>query len=553
MKAAATIRSKLRLPYQPRQLSGDVFGGLTTAATVLPVSLAYGVATGLGPVAGIYGSIVVGLFASIFGGSAARIAFPAAAMVVGMIVVLTQHASDAAEAFTIVMLAGLIQVALGVLRIGRFVTYTPYSMIAGFTSGIGIAIIIIQTLPFLGVASAPGGLLGIIRSWPQAVLSLNLHAVVVGLVVLAICVFWPRRFRRFAPEPLVALIVGTALAALWLRDAPVIGQLPTALPALQLPVLSAGLLVSAIQPALTLALIGSINSLVACLVADSLTRARHKPNRELIGQGIANVAAGVLGALPGAGSTSGTTVNIRAGGSSPVSGVLCALVLLALILGLGQIAEPIPLAALAAILIKTGWDIIDWRLIARIRYVQRDYLLVMLLTLCVTVFVDLVTAIVLGLIVAGFARAREAERLELGRVISVPVLDRAFFSGAADTDDADRFSARVGLVDLRGQFSFASANELAWRVGADIEEHEVVIFDFSNTVHMDDSAALVMERLITAAGATNTECIVMNLSGPVADTLKSLNVFRRLPEERFVNGLDDARELAKTLLNEVVL
>ena len=548
MKAAATIRSKLRLPYRPRQLSGDVFGGLTTAATVLPVSLAYGVATGLGPVAGMYGSIVVGLFASIFGGSAARIAFPAAAMVVGMIVVLTQHASNAAEAFTIVMLAGLIQVALGVLRIGRFVTYTPYSMIAGFTSGIGITIIIIQTLPFLGVASAPGGLLGIIRSWPEAVLSLNLHAVAVGLVALAICVFWPRRFRRFAPEPLVALIVSTALAVLWLRDAPVIGQLPTALPTLQLPVLSAGLLVSAIQPALTLALIGSINSLVACLVADSLTRARHKPNRELIGQGIANVAAGVLGALPGAGSTSGTTVNIRAGGSSPVSGALCALVLLALILGLGEIAEPIPLAALAAILIKTGWDIIDWRLIARIRYVQRDYLLVMLLTMCVTVFVDLVTAIVLGLIVAGFARARESERLELGRVISVPVLDLAFFAGG--DADVDQFSARVGLVDLRGQFSFASANELAWRVGADIEEHEVVIFDFSNTVHMDDSAALVMERLITAAGLTSTECVVLNLSGSVADTLKSLNVFRRLPEERFVNGLDDARELARNLLDD---
>ena len=314
--------------------------------------------------------------------------------------------------------------------------------------------------------------------------------------------------------------------------------------------LSASLLASSIQPALTLALIGCVNSLVACLVADTLTRTRHRPNRELVGQGIANVAAGFLGALPGAGSASGTTVNVRAGGSSPVSGALCALVLLALILGLGEIAEPIPLAALAAILIKTGWDIIDWRLITRIRYVQRDYLLVMLLTLCVTVFVDLVTAIVLGLIVAGFARARESERLELGRVISVPVLDRAFFAGAADADDADRFQARVGLVDLRGQFSFASANELAWRVGSDIEEHEVVIFDFSNTVHMDDSAALVMERLITAAAATNTECIVLNLAGPVSDTLKSLNVFRRLPEERFVNDLDGARELARTLLRE---
>ena len=544
------IHRKLRGTYQTRQLSGDVFGGFTAAATVLPVALAYGVATGLGPVAGMYGAIVVGLVASVLGGSAARIAFPTAAMVVGMMVVLTQHARSPAEAFTIVMLAGLIQIVLGVLRIGRFVTYTPYSMIAGFTSGIGIIIMLLQTLPFLGVAPVRGGLIGIIRAWPEAVLALNLHAVVVGVVALAICAFWPRRFRRFAPEPLVALVVGTALAALWLRDAPVIGQLPTGLPTLQPPVLSVTLLVSSIQPALTLALIGSVNSLVTCLVADSLTRTRHQPNRELVGQGIANVAAGALGALPGAGSTSGTTVSIRAGGSSRISGVLCALALLALILGLGEIAEPIPLAALAAILIKTGWDIIDWRLIARIRYVQRDYLLVMLLTLCVTVFVDLVTAIVLGLIVAGFARARESERLELGRVISVPVLDRAFFSDAVDATEDDQFLARVGLVDLRGQFSFASANELAWRIGADIEEHEVVIFDFSNTVHMDDSAALVMERLITAAAATDTECIVLNLAGPVADTLRSLNVFRRLPEERFVNGLDEARELAQTLLGD---
>ena len=544
------VFDKLRLSYHPRQLSGDVFGGLTTAATVLPVSLAYGVAAGLGPVAGMYGAIVVGLCASVFGGSAARIAFPTAAMTVAMMVVLTQHAMSLAEAFTIVMLAGIIQIALGVLRIGTFVTYTPYSMVAGFTSGIGIIIIVIQTLPFLGVESVRGGgVLGIMSAWPEAVLGLYPHALIVGVVSLGICVFWPRRLRRYLPEPLVALIVGTVLAATLLRDAPMIGELPTGLPTLQLPVLSASLLASSIQPALTLALIGCVNSLVACLVADTLTRTRHRPNRELVGQGIANVAAGFLGALPGAGSASGTTVNVRAGGSSPVSGALCALVLLALILGLGEIAEPIPLAALAAILIKTGWDIIDWRLITRIRYVQRDYLLVMLLTLSVTVFVDLVTAIVLGLIVAGFARARESERLELGRVISVPVLDRAFFAGAADAEDADRFQARVGLVDLRGQFSFASANELAWRVGSDIEEHEVVIFDFSNTVHMDDSAALVMERLITAAAATNTECIVLNLAGPVSDTLKSLNVFRRLPEERFVNGLDEARELAQTLLN----
>jgi len=205
---------------------------------------------------------------------------------------------------------------------------------------------------------------------------------------------------------------------------------------------------------------------------------------------------------------------------------------------------------LAGILIKTGWDIIDWRLITRVRHVRWDYLLVMLLTLLLTVFVDLITAIVVGLIIGGFARARRSEQRELGRVISAPLLDSQFLAEDSRSADGDRFEARVGLLHLRGEFSFASANELAWLVGADIEGHEVVIFDFSDTVDMDDSAALVMERLIDAAAASNTECIVLNLSGSVARNLRSLNVLRRVPPERFVHSLDEAREIARRILTD---
>ena len=543
-----TRRLPVRLSYSPRTLSGDLFGGVTTAATVLPMAMAYGIASGLGPVAGMYGAIIVGFCASVFGGTQARIAYSSAAMTVGMMIVLTQHATSLSEAFTIVMLAGVIQIALGLLRVGRFINYTPYSMIAGFTSGIGLMIIIIQTLPFMGAPAEPGGLLGIIRVWPSAVAGMNLHAVIVGAASLAVCVFWPRRLARYAPGPLAALVIGTALAALWLHDAPTIGKLPQGLPTLYMPELEPDLLVSALQPALTLALIGSVNSMVASLVADTLTRTRHKPNREIFGQGIANLCAGALGAPPGAGAPSGTTVNIRAGGTTPVSGVTCAAVLLALVLGLGWVAGPIPVATLSGILIKVGWDIIDWRLVTRVRHVQQEYLLVMLLTLVLTVFVDLITAIAIGLIVAGFARARTREQRELGQVISVPLLERGFFADNSADDEVDQFQARVGLVDLRGEFSFASANELAWMVGADIRQHEVVIFDFTNTVHMDDSAALTIERLVDAAAAAKTECIVLNLSGSVEQTLRSLNVFRRLPEGRFVDDLDGARELAGELL-----
>ena len=540
----------MRLDYDLRRFSGDIFGGVTTAATVLPMALAYGVATGLGPLAGMYGAIVVGSCTAVFGGTPARISYVSAAMAVAMMVVLDQHAESPTEAFTIVMLAGLMQIVLGILRIGRFITYTPYSMIAGFTSGIGIIIILIQTLPFLGADAAPGGLFGIFRAWPDAVIGANLHAVIIGAVSLAICVFWPRQLGRYVPGPLPAVICGTLLGAFWLKGAPAIGTLPQGLPNIQLPEYAPNVLLSAVQPALTLALIGSINSLVTSLVADSLTRTRHKSNRELVGQGIGNIAAGALGALPGAGATSGTTVNIRSGGNSPVSGVVCAGVLLALVLGLGWVAGPVPLAALSGVLIKAGWDIIDRRLVARVRHVRREYLVVMLFTMILTVFVDLITAIILGLIMAGFARARQSEQRELGSVISVPILDSEFFGETADGTQEDIFRARVGLLDLRGQFSFASASQLAWMVGTDIEEHQVVIFDFSNTVDMDDSAALVMERLFDAAAATHTECIVLNLSGPVASNLRSFNVFRRIPDERFVNSLDEARELAGRLLED---
>ena len=545
----------MRISYSTRTLSGDIFGGVTAAVVALPVALAFGVASGLGPIAGIYSAIAVGFFAAVFGGTPSQISGPTGPMTIAMAVIVTQHANSLPEAFTIVMLAGLLQIALGVLRIGSFVAYTPYSVISGFMSGIGIIIITIQVLPFIGVSAVSGGPLNSIRAWPDAVARLNVDALVVGAVALAVNVFWPGRLRRFLPAPLAALIAGTLLAFIWFSTAPVIGAVPTGLPELQWPELAPGILIGFLQPAFILALLGSIDSLLTSLVADALTRTAHNPNRELVGQGIGNVAAGLVGGLPGAGATMGTVVNIRAGGRTPVSGVLRSAVLLALVLEIGGITEPIPHAVLAGILMKVGWDIIDWRFLTRIRHIRRDYLVIMVLTLILTVFVGLITAVALGLIAAGIARAKESERLELDSVVSVPLLDQAFLPDQAAALDeigaaeADSYQAQVGLVALRGRFSVASANELARVIGADIQEHEVVIFDFSRTTHMDDSAALVMEQLIGSAAEENTECVVMSLSDSVAKTLNSIGVFDHVPEERFVGSLNEARVLVQRLLD----
>ena len=539
-----------RINYDLKTLRGDVFGGITAAVVGLPVALAFGVASGLGAVAGIYGAIAVGFFAAVFGGTRSQISGPTGPMAVAMAVVVATHADSLPGAFTIVIMAGLIQILLGVLRVGRFVAYTPYSVISGFMSGIGIIIILLQTLPFLGASIAEGGPLGAVRAWPDVITDVNFSALAIAAVTLGVGVFWPAQLKKFLPATLAALVAGTLLGLLWLTNTPTIGEVPTGLPSWKLPDLAVGVLAGAVQPALIIALLGSIDSLLTSLVADSMTRTRHNPDRELAGQGIGNVIAGFIGGLPGAGATMGTVVNIRAGGRTQVSGVLRAAILLGLVLGLGRYVESIPHAALAGILMKVGWDIIDWRFITRIHRVQREHLFVMFITLGLTVFLDLVTAVAIGLIAAAMASAKQFERLELDSVVSVPLLDRSFLASKeqADAEQTSDFSARVGLVALRGSFSVASANKLINTISVDIRDHEVVILDFSDTVYMDDSAALVVEQLIDSAMAEDTGCIVMALEGRPAVTLRALNVLRRVPEDQFVKTLDEARDIARRML-----
>ena len=533
-----------------RSFKGDLFGGITAAVVGLPVALAFGEASGLGALAGIYGAIAVGFFAAVFGGTRSQISGPTGPMAVAMAVVVTLHADNLAAAFTIVIMAGLFQVLLGLVGIGRFIAFTPYSVISGFMSGIGIIIILLQTLPFMGMPVAEGGPIGSIKGWGEGIANFNTAAFAIAAVTLAVGILWPARLRRILPPTLVALGVGTMMGVLWLTDVPVIGLVPTGLPTPQLPDLSPNILAGAITPALTIAMLGSIDSLLTSLIADSMTRTQHKANRELIGQGIGNMAAGFLGGLPGAGATMGTVINIRAGGRTPVSGVIRAGILLTLVLGLAKYVEVIPHACLAGILLKVGWDIIDWRFLRRIVHVQREHLVVMATTLLLTVFVDLVTAVAIGLIAAGMATSRQFERLQLDSVVSVPLLDSIFFKGAyrAGTIEMDDYSAQVGMVSLRGAFTVASSQKLISTISRDVSEHEVVIFDFTSTAYMDDSAALVVEELVDVAWNEDTKCIVMGLSGQPEMTMRALNALKHIPEDHFADDMDGAREIAARLL-----
>ncbi len=531
-------------------LRGDVLGGVTAAVVGLPVALAFGLAAGLGPAAGIYGAISVGFFAAVFGGTRSLISGPTGSMTVAMAVIVTAHADNIGEAFTIVIMAGLIQILFGLLKIGRYVTYTPYSVISGFMTGVGVIIILVQTLPFLGAPVAAGGPIETLRNISNVFEHFEASALGIAAITLAVALLWPKRFQRHLPSILVALVIGTVLGVFWLTDAPTIGVVPTDLPTFHLPEIDPDLLIRSIEPAMVIALVGSVDTLLTALVGDSMTRTRHDANRELLAQGIGNVFTGLIRGLPGSGATPSTVANIRAGGSTFVAGVVAVGILVVLVLALGDVVASIPNAALAGILVKVALDTIDWRFVTRMHRVQREHLVVMLLTLGLTVFLDLVAAVAVGMIAAAVTSARQFERLEMDSVISVPLLDRTFFGVKEKETDGDRFSARVGLVSLRGTFTVASSSKLIDTIGGDIRDHEVVILDFTETVYVDDSAALVVEQLVDTAITQDTHCIVMGLAGMPERNLSALNVLKRVPADQIVRDRDEARDTAARLLAE---
>ena len=536
--------------YSLQSLRGDVLGGLMSALVVLTPSVAFGVVAGLDATSGIYAAAVVGLFVGVFERSRPQMGDVSSVTAIPMAVVVATYADSLAKALTIVMLAGLMQLALGLLRLARFVAYTPYSVIAGFTSGVGVLIIVSMVRSFLGQSVWLARPATAVREWPDAFATFDPAALAIGAVTLTVALGWPKRLRAKVPPMLAGLAAGTLLSVVWLSDVATLADLPTGLPELAAPVLSPSFLAEAVTPALTIALLSTVRALLSIFATDAQTRTQLDPDRSLVTLGAGNIAAGMVGGLAGHQSFIPTMIAVRSGATTRVAVVVRSLVLVGIVLGLARYLAYLPHAALAGVLVIFGWQLIDWRFFARLHRVQREHLLIMLTTLGIMLFVDLVTAVAVGLIVAGMIGARQFERLQLDSVVSVPLLDQVFLAEqSVATAEIAPYSARTGIVKLRGSFTVASSSKLIRTIGDDIVGHHVVILDFSETDYIDDSAALVIERLIDTAAAEGVRCIVVALDGAPAATLESLNVLRRIPAEHRVASLDEAREATRRLLD----
>lgn len=498
-------------------LRGDFTGGLTAGIVALPLALALGVASGLGPMAGLYGAIAVGFFAALFGGTPAQISGPTGPMVVVLAGLFASLSGDVSLIFTAVILAGIFQIVFGVLGVGQYIRLVPYPVISGFMSGIGAIIIILQLGRLLG-HEPPGGTIGALTYLPTALADINFATLALGLGTLVIAYKWPPQLGKFVPGALAALIIGT-LVSLAL-SVPILGDIPTGLPSLHLPVFDQSKALLILEAAFILAVLGAIDSLLTSLVADNMTRTRHDSNKELIGQGIGNTFAGLIGGIAGAGATMRTVVNIRSGGKYNISGMVHALVLLAIVLGLSPLAAQIPHAVLAGILVKVGLDIIDWSYLKRAHKGPRWDFGLMIMVLALTVFVDLITAVGVGVVFAALAYVKQIAQLQIEELKKIP----ESLNDPKENELLESLKDKVSIFSFGGPLSFGAAADLGHHVRERVKPgSKVTILDFSRVPLMDVSAAMAVDTVTSDALAAGRQLVICGANADINKVLEGVN------------------------------
>ena len=513
------LRNAHRPPYTPATCWGDLRAGITLSVSYIPTAMALGFISGVGPIAGLWCGVFVGIVAALCGGTRALVSGPSAALAVVTATLVAGNGFTLPELAVVIVMAGAIQVALGLVGVGRFVSYIPHIVLTGFMSGIGVLLL-----------------------WTQMrkLVDLGMSDLVVAGCGVALLAAWPARVGKYLPPALAVIAVGWLMSR-FIPGVEPLGPVPTGLPAPVLAAPSLEFLAKAIGPAVIVALISSVYSLMLALTTDTLTGSQHNPNRELFGLGLGNVAAGIVGVLPGSANVA-TMVSLRFGGKTVVAGIICHVIVAGVVLGFASYVAPLPLAALSAIVMLVGWRIIDFSFLSKIRGVDIRHTTVMLVTMGLTIFVDPLFAILLGVIAANVVNAAQLEILELDSVVSTPLLDATF--GA----DTDAYEARIGLLAFRGTFTVSSSRKLIQSIGRDIRDHEVVIFDLSDTTHVDDSSAHLLALLLDRAKQTDTEIVACGLTDRIRGTLYAFGVLDRIPRDRLVETQKDARELAWALL-----
>lgn len=573
---------------ETNNIKGDIFGGITAGIVALPLALAFGIqafggvndpsAASMGALAGLVGATMLGFFAALFGGTHSQISGPTGPMTVVAATLISGVWASSNGSISSVLISmalaglfcGLFQILFGIIKLGKYVRYIPYPVLSGFMSGIGVIIILQQLYPLVGLKGT-GTMIDLVMGIPSAVSDgISITALLLGLGTIAIIELFPLVTKK-VPATLVALIVMTVVSLFCNMDEKlIIGNIPSGLP---LPFFAnanvdlAGInwltvLKASLIPGLTLAGLGSIDTLLTSVVADNITKTKHNSNQELIGQGIGNAIAGLFCGLPGAGATMRTVVNVKSGGRTQISGMVHALLLLAILLGLGGLVKYVPLSVLAGILITVGWGIIDFKGFKDLLRIPRADAVVLIVVFLVTVFVDLLTAVGIGMVIACVLFMKRASDLVEGGYSSSTMTSSDLHKGLPNPGEAnfdktkpwqdeggitDEMRQHIYIQRLNGPIFFGTINKFK-EVMEDVPDHaKVVIIRMKLVSFMDQSGLYAMETAIKDLQARGILVLMTIIQPQPMYMLKTLHVIPAvIPEEHTFKTF----ELCVSFLNE---
>ena len=527
-------------------LKGDASGGVIAAIVALPQALAFGVATGIGAIAGIWGAIILSFVSGVFGPNTPLISGPTGPCTIALATIIVQHSFDLNAVFLILLMAALIQLAISLTKASDIVKYVPYPVISGFMNGVGFILIVMQLNPLLGHDVMPT-VNQTLLALPASLADINFSALFLGILTLFICFVVPKSWSRYFPAQLAALIVCTVISVVFGMDVERISGISLELPAFHLPEAGVKLLMDYFPYALILAIVASSESLLTSLVADSLTKKPSNTRRIVLSQGLGNLCCALSGSLYGAAATMRTAAAIKNGATTRISTIISTCILLAILLKFGALASMIPLAVLAGILIKIGYDIIDTKFLKVVKFAPRDDLYVLGLVFLLTVFYNLIFAVAAGIVLASLLYAkRVADRTNLG-VKEVYDSEIMKIEKKLEKD----YKHKIRVVHINGQFFFGSATQIVSQFD-ELLGTKYLILNYESDSELDISAVFALEDIIIRLQDQKIKVLLVIHCEAILKQLTNLKIKDQIGSELVFYREEDAIEHAKTLLKQKI-
>jgi len=535
--------------YSAKQFSADAIAGVIVGIVALPLAIAFAIASGVPPERGLYTAIIAGFLISALGGSRVQIGGPTGAFVVIVYGIVQKYGYDGLVVATI--MAGVFLIILGVARLGSVIKFIPHPLVVGFTSGIALIIFSAQMRDLFGlkIASVPADFIYKWREYAAHITSFNGYAMGLGLGSIVLIVGWQRFFKRI-PGSLVALVVSTCVVYFFKLPVETIGSrfgdLPQLLTAPAIPSVDFATLKNLIQPAITITLLGGIESLLSAIVADGMIGGKHRSNMELVAQGVANIASPLFGGIPATGAIARTATNIKNGGRTPVAGMIHALTLLLILLIFAPVARLIPMPTLAAILIIVAYNMSEWRTFRALLRSPRSDIAVLLTTFFLTVLVDLTVAIEVGIVLSAF--------LFMGRMASVTnVAVSRELEDQEEVDDPLSIQTRkvpdgVEVFEVNGPFFFGAAYKFEEAIGEFEKQPSVLIIRMRNVPAIDSTGIHVLEQVHERCAHRGATLVLSGVHAQPLFAIQKMGFLDKLGEENVHANIDDALNRARDLV-----